>query len=73
VAGDRAAAVAALERIVELLRSRHRSRAFARRTLNLVWAIPGPLPSALDEIGWLCPPANVRLVVCEPDAVDCSP
>lgn len=50
---------------------RHRCRAVAHRTVNLVWMLPQP-PAAktLDELRFLCPQMNLRLIVLSPAADD---
>ena len=55
--------------MVEILVRRHRCRAAARRTVNIVWALPQP-PAAntLDELRFLCPQMNLRLIVLPIDA-----
>jgi hypothetical protein len=66
--GDGSAADVVLARMGEILARRHGCRAVARRTVNLVWALPRP-PAAetADELRFLCPRMNVRLVVLPPD------
>jgi hypothetical protein len=64
LAGDASAADAVLAGMVEILVRRHRCRAAARRTVNIVWALPQtPAADTLDELGFLCPQMNLRLVV----------
>jgi hypothetical protein len=70
LAGGASAADAVLAGMVEILVRRHRCRAVARRTVNIVWALPQP-PAAdtLDELRFLCPQMNLRLIVLPPDSL----
>jgi hypothetical protein len=70
LAGGASAADAVLAGMVEILVRRHRCRAAARRTVNIVWALPQP-PAAdtLDELRFLCPQMNLRLIVLPPDSL----
>ena len=69
LAGGGTAANAVLAGMVEILVRRHGCRAAARRTVNIVWALPQP-PAAdtLDELRFLCPQMNLRLIVVPIDA-----
>ena len=69
LAGGGPAADAVLSGMVAALVRRHHCRAAARHTVNLVWALPHP-PSArtADELRFLCPQMNLRLVVLTIDA-----
>jgi hypothetical protein len=50
--------------MVAILVRRHHCRAAARRTVNFIWALPEPPPAAtVDELRFLCPQMNLRLVV----------
>ena len=64
LAGGGPAADAVLAGMVAILVRRHRCRAAARCTVNIVWALPQP-PAAdtLDELRFLCPQMNLRLIV----------
>jgi hypothetical protein len=64
LAGGGPAADAVLSGMVAALVRRHQCRAAARHTVNLVWALPPP-PAArtADELRFLCPQMNLRLVV----------
>ena len=54
---------AVLPEVVELLQQRHRTRAAARHTVNLVWALPdAPDPATFEALSSLGPPANLRLI-----------
>jgi len=64
LAGDASAADAVLAGMVEILVRRHRCRAAARRTVNIVWALPHtPAADTLDELRFLCPQMNLRLIL----------
>ena len=53
-----------LSGIVAALNRRHCCRATARRTLNIVWALPEPPPADItEELAYLCPAMNLRFVV----------
>ena len=69
LAGAASAADAVLAGMVAILVRRHRCRAAARRTVNIVWTLPQP-PAAgtLDELRFLCPQMNLRLIVVPIDA-----
>jgi hypothetical protein len=64
LAGDASAADDVLAGMVAILVRRHRCRAAARRTVNIVWALPQtPAADTLDELRFLCPQMNLRLIV----------
>ena len=69
LAGAAPAADAVLAGMVAILVRRHNCRAIARHTVNIVWALPQP-PAAdtLDELRFLCPQMNLRLIVVPIDA-----
>jgi hypothetical protein len=69
VAGDGPAADAVLADMAAILVRRHGCRAAARRTVNLVWALPQrPAAKTADELGFLCPQMNLRLAVLPLDS-----
>jgi hypothetical protein len=57
-----------LERMVEMLELRRRTRAAAGRTLDLVWALAENPPPAADRLGRLAPRLNVRWILASPAA-----
>ncbi len=62
--GDAPAADAVLAGMVAMLVRRHQCRAVARRTVNIVWALPhGPTAAAMDELRYLCPQMNLRVII----------
>jgi hypothetical protein len=64
VTGDASGAV--LERIVEMLEVRRRTRAAAGRALDLVWALVENPPPGADRLGRLAPRLNVRWILASP-------
>ncbi len=59
---------AVLGDLLAYLRAKHRSRAAARRTVDLVWRLEADLPADVaEELAWLVREANWRLVVFRPD------
>jgi hypothetical protein len=67
--GSGPAADAVLAGMVAMLVRRHNCRAAARCVVNLVWALPQPPAAATaDELRFLCPQMNLRLIVLACDA-----
>ena len=65
VTGDQAAG-AVLERMVDRLAIRSQTRARARRTLDLVWALQENPPAAAAALARLGPRLNVRWIISPP-------
>jgi hypothetical protein len=61
--------LAAMEAMLEMLRMRHRTRAAARRTVNLVWDLPAALPAAtVEELALLCREVNFKFLAVTREA-----
>jgi len=64
----------ALDELIEMLRMRHHTRAAARRTVHLLWAIPDVPPAdRLAELALLCRETNVKFVAIAPDPAPWPP